>query len=49
MPPELEHQLVPGGGMVLPVAGRLLRLRSGAQGEEPEVTGLGRYLFVPLR
>ena len=49
VPSELEHQLAPGGVMVLPVAGRLLRLRSGAQGEEPEVTGLGRYLFVPLR
>jgi protein-L-isoaspartate(D-aspartate) O-methyltransferase len=49
VPPELERQLAPGGVMVLPVAGRLLRLRSGAPGEAPEVTGLGRYLFVPLR
>ncbi len=43
MPVALLDQLTDDGTMVLPVHGRLLRLR---RGERPEV--LGAYVFVPL-
>ena len=49
VPAELERQLAEGGVMVLPVRGRLLRLRAGAPGAPREVVRLGPYLFVPLR
>lgn len=49
VPAELERQLADGGVMVLPVRGRLLRLRAGAPGAPREVERLGPYLFVPLR
>lgn len=48
VPAELLAQLAPGGVMVLPVAGRMLRV-SVAAGGEPVVTEHGHYLFVPLR
>ncbi len=49
VPAELERQLTGGGVMVLPVSGRLLRLRAPAPGAPREVVRLGPYLFVPLR
>jgi protein-L-isoaspartate(D-aspartate) O-methyltransferase len=49
VPAELERQLTEGGVMVLPVSGRLLRLRAPSPGVPREVLGLGPYLFVPLR
>jgi protein-L-isoaspartate(D-aspartate) O-methyltransferase len=48
VPADLLAQLAPGGVMVLPVAGRMLRV-SVAAGGEPVVTEHGHYLFVPLR
>jgi len=49
VPAGLESQLAGGGVMVLPVRGRLLRVRAGAPGAPREVVRLGPYLFVPLR
>lgn len=43
VPAALESQLTPDGLMVLPVGGRLLRVRPG---RTPET--LGAYVFVPL-
>ncbi|MGN6636727.1 MAG: protein-L-isoaspartate O-methyltransferase family protein [Oryzihumus sp.] len=48
VPAELLAQLAPEGVMVLPVAGRMLRVTATAGGE-PVVTEHGHYLFVPLR
>ena len=46
LPQELLGQLVGGGIMVIPVEGRMLRVRSTAAG--PEVERSGYYRFVPL-
>jgi protein-L-isoaspartate(D-aspartate) O-methyltransferase len=43
VPPELLGQLAEDGVMVLPVAGRLLRVTRGGTRQD-----LGAYLFVPL-
>lgn len=43
LPRALVDQLAPDGLMVVPVGGRLLRVRSDGQAED-----LGGYLFVPL-
>ncbi len=48
LPDELVQQLAPGGVMVIPVAGRMLRVRRPLEGK-PRVEQLGRYRFVPLR
>ena len=48
LPEPLLDQLKPDGVMVVPVAGRMLRVRRRADAE-PEVERLGRYRFVPLR
>ncbi len=47
LPDELVLQLAPGGIMVIPVAGRMLRVRRPEHGP-PTVERLGRYRFVPL-
>lgn len=47
LPDELVEQLVPGGRMVIPVAGEMLLVRAEPSG--PEVTRHGFYRFVPLR
>ena len=46
LPPQLLDQLSRGGIMVIPVEGRMLRVRSTAAG--PEVETSGYYRFVPL-
>jgi protein-L-isoaspartate(D-aspartate) O-methyltransferase len=46
LPQDLVSQLVPGGVMVIPVGGRLLRVRATPSG--PEVEPTGWYRFVPL-
>lgn len=46
LPPELLDQLARGGTMVIPVEGRMLRVRSTAAA--PEVETSGYYRFVPL-
>lgn len=48
MPPSLVKQLRPGGLMVIPVRGTMLRVRTDDSGA-PEVTRHGGYRFVPLR
>ncbi|HET7661652.1 MAG TPA: methyltransferase domain-containing protein [Oryzihumus sp.] len=48
VPAELLAQLAPGGVMVLPVAGRMLRVATTVGGERI-ATEHGHYLFVPLR
>jgi len=48
VPAGLLAQLPPGGVMVLPVAGRMLRVATTVGGE-PVVSEHGHYLFVPLR
>jgi protein-L-isoaspartate(D-aspartate) O-methyltransferase len=48
LPDALVDQLADGGTMVLPVAGRLQRVRQ-RPGGPPSVERLGRYRFVPLR
>ena len=45
LPLDLLGQLTPDGVMVVPVAGRLLRVRPG---DPPRVEDLGAYVFVPL-
>ncbi len=47
LPDALVQQLVPGGVMVIPVAGRMLRVLRPEQGPLT-VERLGRYRFVPL-
>lgn len=47
LPPELVEQLAPDGVMVIPVAGRMVRVTNSAVG--PHEEELGHYLFVPLR
>jgi protein-L-isoaspartate(D-aspartate) O-methyltransferase len=51
LPTELVDQLVVGGVMVIPVAGRMLKVTrtSGSPGAEPRVERHGHYRFVPLR
>lgn len=46
LPSALVGQLVDGGVMVIPVGGRMLRVRATAAG--PEVERSGYYRFVPL-
>lgn len=46
LPSGLVAQLVEGGVMVIPVAGRMLRVRATPAG--PEVEHTGYYRFVPL-
>jgi protein-L-isoaspartate(D-aspartate) O-methyltransferase len=46
LPQELVSQLGPGGVMVIPVEGRMLRVRATPSG--PEVERTGYYRFVPL-
>ena len=48
LPDELVDQLVPGGRLVGPVRGEMLRVTREAVGR-PWVERHGRYLFVPLR
>lgn len=49
LPDELVAQLAPGGVLVIPVAGQMLRVLAPAQpGAAPTVSTHGRYLFVPL-
>jgi len=49
LPEELVAQLVPGGVLVVPVGGRMLRVVRPDDGDgEPEVTEHGAYRFVPL-
>lgn len=47
LPGELVEQLVPGGRMVIPVAGEMLLVVAGPDG--PEISRHGYYRFVPLR
>lgn len=44
VPPELMDQLAPEGAIVLPLAGRLVRVTHHGRETAP-----GHYLFVPLR
>ena len=46
LPRELVHQLAPGGVLVIPVSGRMLRVRADVGG--PAVEAHGYYRFVPL-
>ncbi len=48
LPGELVTQLAPGGIMVVPVAGRMLRVQEGAAGGGPAIEEHGWYRFVPL-
>lgn len=48
IPRGLLAQLAPDGVMVIPVAGRMVRVRR-VEGGEPEVERFGAYRFVPLR
>ncbi|MBM6404682.1 protein-L-isoaspartate carboxylmethyltransferase [Phycicoccus sp. CSK15P-2] len=52
LPTELVAQLTPGGVLVVPVAGRMLRVVRGEQPDDdpaaPSVTEHGTYRFVPL-
>ncbi len=47
VPQSLLGQLAPGGVLVIPVAGRLLRVERSASGET-STSEHGSYLFVPL-
>ncbi len=47
LPSALVDQIEPDGVMVIPVAGRMLRVRRGADGE-PLIERRGHYRFVPL-
>ena len=49
LPEALVSQLAPGGVMVVPVAGEMLRVVAAQPGERPLVTRHGAYRFVPLR
>jgi len=46
LPQELVDQLAPGGVLVIPVAGRMLRVRAAEGG--PAIEEHGWYRFVPL-
>lgn len=49
LPDTLVHQLVPGGVLVVPVAGRLRRVVAPSDpGGTASVTSHGHYRFVPL-
>jgi protein-L-isoaspartate(D-aspartate) O-methyltransferase len=47
LPEELVDQLVPGGILVIPVAGSMIRVAVDADGV-PDVSRHGYYRFVPL-
>lgn len=47
LPEELVAQLAPGGVLVVPVAGTMLRVVR--DGDDPVITSHGEYRFVPLR
>lgn len=50
LPEELTAQLAPGGLLVIPVRGEMLRVRRTGPGPtDLETTRHGRYRFVPLR
>ncbi|GAA3654655.1 fibrillarin-like rRNA methylase [Nocardioides ginsengisoli] len=49
LPADLIAQLVPGGRLVGPVRGEMLRVTREAALERPRIERHGRYLFVPLR
>lgn len=48
LPTVLLDQLTPGGVLVIPVAGRMLRVTRPADGGEATVTVHGHFRFVPL-
>ncbi|MGB3829557.1 MAG: methyltransferase domain-containing protein [Ornithinimicrobium sp.] len=48
LPEELVDQLAPGGVMVIPVNGRMLRVHVPAEAVSVSVSEHGRYRFVPL-
>lgn len=48
LPTELVEQLGPDGVMVVPVGGRMLRIRA-RPGTDPSIERFGHYRFVPLR
>ncbi len=49
LPQELVEQLGPGGVMVIPVAGTMLRVeRTGPGADDVSISRHGRYSFVPL-
>ncbi len=49
LPRDLVDQVGPDGVMVIPVAGRMLRVHRPGEEEEVVVETLGHYRFVPLR
>lgn len=48
LPLPLVDQLAPDGILVVPIAGRMARVRRAAGAAEPELTWHGHYRFVPL-
>lgn len=48
LPEELVDQLVPGGVLVIPVAGRMWRVTRPVDGGSPHIEKIGHYAFVPL-
>lgn len=48
VPRDLVEQLAPGGVLVIPVGGEMVRLTRGEADDEPTVERHGHYVFVPL-